>query len=109
MHPGFSEIWGVMHDNLTLSIGTLYSFLLALARIGSALTFVPLPGISAGPQPVRAAFVLASTIALYSRWPVVNSGEVSLATLVIWIAAEATLGLAIGVCVAIALEGFSFA
>jgi flagellar biosynthetic protein FliR len=98
-----------MHDRLTLSIGTLYSFLLALARVGSAVSFVPLPGVNAASQPVRAAFALACTVALYARWPVVNDAEVGVTTLVVWIAAEAALGIAMGVCVAIALEGFAFA
>ena len=98
-----------MHDSLTLSIGTLYSFLLALARVAAALTFVPLPSITAAPQPIRAAFALACTFALYSQWPAVDAAEVSGATLAVWIAGEAALGIAIGVCVAIGLEGFSFA
>ncbi len=98
-----------MHDSFTLSIDTLYSFLLALARVASALTFVPLPGMAAAPQPVRAAFALACTMALYSRWPAVHAGDVAGGTFMVWMAAEAALGIAIGVCVAIALEGFTFA
>ena len=98
-----------MHDSLTLSTDTLYAFLLALARIASALSFVPMPGLTAAPEPVRAAFALACTIALFGIWPVVHAADVTGATLIIWIAAEAALGIAIGVCVAIALEGFTFA
>ena len=98
-----------MHDSLTLSTDTLYSFLLALARIASALAFVPLPGLTAAPQPVRAGFALACTFALYSLWPVVHAAQVTGATLIQWVAAEASIGIAIGVCVAISLEGFAFA
>jgi flagellar biosynthesis protein FliR len=98
-----------MHDSVTLSMSALFSFLLAFARIGAALSFVPLPGMAAAPQPVRAAFALVCTIALYSLWPAVNAGGVSGAMLLVWIAAEAALGIAIGVCVTVALEGFSFA
>lgn len=98
-----------MHDSLTISIGTLYSFLLALTRVASAMVFVPLPGITAAPQPIRAAFALACTCALYARWPAAPSADVTGGTLITWVAAEAALGIAIGVCVAIALEGFSFA
>ncbi|MGA7237295.1 MAG: flagellar biosynthetic protein FliR [Bryobacteraceae bacterium] len=98
-----------MHDSLTLSTDTLYSFLLALARVASALTFVPLPGITAAPQPVRAAFALTCTFTLYGLWPAVHAPDVTGATLIVWVAAEASLGIAIGVCVAIALEGFTFA
>src|ERR1700719_3352760 len=99
----------VMQGSLTLSTDTLYSFLLALARIASALTFVPLPGLTAAPQPVRAAFALACTFALYARWPAVDAANVTGATLIAWAAAEAAMGIGIGVCVAIALEAFTFA
>ncbi len=98
-----------MHDSFVLSTGTLLAFLLTLARIGGALTFVPLPGLTASPQPVRAAFALACTFALYSRWPVVDADSITGGTLVVWVAAEAALGMAIGLCVAIALESFAFA
>ncbi len=98
-----------MHGSLTLSIDTLYAFLLALARVASALSFVPIPGLTAAPEPVRAAFALACTIALFDRWPVVHAAQVTGATLIVWVAAEAAVGIAIGVCVAIALEGFTFA
>ena len=45
-----------MPANLTLSAGTLFGFLLVLARVGGALVFVPLPGVKGAPEPVRAAF-----------------------------------------------------
>ena len=37
-----------MPTSVTLSIGTLYAFLLVLARVSGALVFVPLPGIKGG-------------------------------------------------------------
>jgi flagellar biosynthetic protein FliR len=98
-----------MPSDLTLSTATLYSFLLVLARVGSALVFVPLPGLNSAPQPVRAAFALACTFALYARWPVVEAAHVTIGTLIAWVAAEAAMGIGIGVCVAIALEAFAFA
>lgn len=98
-----------MPGSLTLSTATVYSFLLALMRVGCALVFVPLPGLSGAPQAVRAAFALACTFALYSQWPVVEVTHVKDATLIAWAASEAAMGIGIGVCVAIALEGFAFA
>jgi flagellar biosynthesis protein FliR len=98
-----------MHDSLVLSTTTLYAFLLTLARVGGALTFVPLPSMTAAPQPVRAAFALACTFALYARWPAINPDSVTGTTLIVWVVAEASLGIVIGLCVAIALESFSFA
>jgi flagellar biosynthetic protein FliR len=98
-----------MPGSLTLSTATLYSFLLALMRVGGALVFVPLPGMSGASQPVRAAFALACTFALYAQWPAVDAASVTGATLIAWAAAEAAIGIGIGVCVAIALEAFAFA
>jgi flagellar biosynthetic protein FliR len=94
---------------LTLSLSTLYAFLLVLARVGGALAFVPLPGIRGGPEPARAAFALGFTLALAARWPAIDGGAVTPARLIAWVAAEAALGIAIGVIVAIVLEAFSVA
>ena len=55
-----------MPANLTLSAGTLYGFLLLLARIGGSLIFVPLPGFKGAPEPARVALALGFTLALYS-------------------------------------------
>src|SRR5436305_5303147 len=98
-----------MPVNLTLSVGTLYAFLLVLARVAGAFSFVPLPGIKGVPEPVRAALALACTLALFARWPMVNASMVTISTLAAWVLAEAVLGLAIGISVAIVLEAFSMA
>ena len=74
-----------MPSNLTLSAGTLYGFLLVLARVGGALIFVPLPGIRGAPETVRAALALGFTVALFGRWPVVDAANVGVATLVGWV------------------------
>ena len=95
--------------DVTLSIGTLYAFLLVLARVSGALVFVPLPGITGGPLPARAALALGMTLALYGRWPAVNAGAVTAVRMVSWAAAEASVGIAIGMAVAIALEAFALA
>jgi len=98
-----------MPTSVTLSIGTLYAFLLVLARVSGALVFVPLPGIKGGPQPARAALALGMTLALYGRWPMVNAEAVTAMRMVSWAAAEASVGVAIGMAVAIALEAFTLA
>jgi flagellar biosynthetic protein FliR len=98
-----------MPANLTLSAGTLYGFLLVLARIGGSLIFVPLPGVKGAPEPARVALALGFTLALYSQWPVVRTDKVTVAALAGWVLAEAAVGLAIGVSVAIALEAFTLA
>jgi flagellar biosynthetic protein FliR len=97
-----------MPGSLTLSIGTLLGFLLVLVRVTGALVFIPLPGINAGPQPARAALAAGFTLALAARWPAIDAG-VTPALFVAWVLAEAALGIAIGVAVAIVLEAFTLA
>jgi flagellar biosynthetic protein FliR len=87
----------------------LFGFLLVLARVGGALVFVPLPGATAVLAPARAVLAVAFTLALVSRWPVLAGPPTGLGVLVCWVAAEAALGLAIGVAVAIVLEAFTLA
>lgn len=98
-----------MPANLTLSVGTLFAFLLVLVRVGGALVFVPLPGVKAAPEPVRAALALGFTLALFGRWPAVDASAVTLGALAGWAAAEAALGIGIGIAVAIVLEAFTLA
>ena len=98
-----------MPASVTLSAGTLYAFLLVLARVGGALIFVPLPGIKGGPLPARTALALGFTLALYGRWPAVNAEVVTGMRMAGWAAAEAAVGIAIGVSVAIVLEAFTLA
>lgn len=98
-----------MPGNLTISAGTLYAFLIVLARVGGALVFIPLPGIRGAAGPARAGLTLAFTLALAARWPTVDPSAVTAGTLLVWMAAEAALGIAIGISVAIALECFAMA
>ncbi len=98
-----------MHADLTLSTGTLFAFLLVLARVGGALVFVPLPGLKSSPDAVRAALSLAFTFALYGQWPPVEAAAVTSARLIGWTLSEAAVGIAIGVSVAIVLEAFLLA
>lgn len=97
------------YSNLALSAGTLYAFLLVLARASGALVFVPLPGIRGAPEPVRAALALGFTLALFGRWPAVDASHVDVATLAGWALSEAAIGLAIGISVAITLEALMLA
>jgi flagellar biosynthetic protein FliR len=96
-----------MRTDLTLSVGTLYAFLLVLVRVGGVLVFVPLPGIKGAPEPVRAALALGFTVALLRQWPLVETGNVTPATLAGWVLAEGAVGIAMGLCVAVVLETFA--
>jgi flagellar biosynthetic protein FliR len=98
-----------MPANLTLSVGTLYAFLLVLARVGGAFIFVPLPAVRSAPETARAVLAFGITLALMARWPSIEPAAVSAARLAGWAASEAAVGIAIGVAVSIVLEVFTLA
>ena len=98
-----------MPASVSLSTGTLYAFLLVLARVGGALVFVPLPGLRSAPEPARAALALGFTLALFPRWPAVTAGGVGTGQLIAWVLAESALGIAVGVMVALVLEALVLA
>jgi flagellar biosynthesis protein FliR len=95
-----------MGTDLTIDVGTLYAFLLVLARISGAFIFVPIPGIQAGPQIARALLSVSLTLALKPRWPVIDAAGISFPLLMGWLLAEAGMGLAVGLAVAFLTEGF---
>jgi flagellar biosynthetic protein FliR len=95
-----------MGTELKLELGTLYAFLLVLTRVSGVFVFVPLPGIKAGPEVVRAALAGSITLALFPSWPVISSSGLSFGTLVGWLLAEAGLGIGVGIAVAFLSEVF---
>jgi flagellar biosynthesis protein FliR len=92
--------------DLKLDAGTLYAFLLVLARFSGIFIFVPLPGIKAGPEAPRVVLSVGLTLALISRWPVVDATAVNVMLLTGWILGEAAMGIAVGLAVAFLAEGF---
>jgi flagellar biosynthetic protein FliR len=98
-----------MSAELTLSPSALYGFALVLARVSGALVFVPLPGMNAVPPAARVILAGGVTVALASRWPMVDSGSISPARLAGWALAEGATGAAIGLAAALVLETFILA
>ena len=98
-----------MPQHLTISLATVLGFVLVLTRVTGAFIFVPLPGINAGPQMARTVMSLCITLALVPKWPQVNLTEPYIGGLVVAMAAEATLGLTIGVAVSVLSESFLMA
>jgi flagellar biosynthesis protein FliR len=94
-----------MHADITFNLSTVYGFLLVLARVSGVLTFVPIPGFSAGADSSRIVLSLALTMALAPAWPAVTLDGPVWGRLLGWMAAEAAFGLTIGVAVAFLLEG----
>jgi len=70
-----------MPGELTVPLGALAGFLLVLARVGGAFIFVPLPGVSAGPELARAVLAAGVTVALFPVWPIVAIGEIGVGRL----------------------------
>jgi flagellar biosynthetic protein FliR len=95
-----------MGTDLTLDAGTLYAFLLTLARVSGTFIFVPLPGIKAGPEAARAVLAISLTLALAPRWPAIDASGVNILLLTGWILAEAAMGIAVGLVVSFLTEGF---
>jgi len=95
--------------SLTLSTGLLAGFLLVLVRVAAIFALVPLPGIRSAPESGRLVLSLAVTLALFPRWPAVPPEAVQPTAIVVWMAAEAALGAAIGLAVAVIFEGFAMA
>jgi flagellar biosynthetic protein FliR len=95
-----------MGTELHLDVGTLYAFLLVLARISGAFIYIPLPGIKSGPEVARAVLSVSMTFVLFPRWPVIDPAQINLALLIGWMCAEAGIGLAVGLAVAFVTEGF---
>jgi flagellar biosynthetic protein FliR len=98
-----------MPAELTISTGTLYGFLCVLARVGGALTFVPLPGVRAAIEPARACLALGFTVALAPRWPSVDAQNAPATWLAGLVLSEAAAGIAIGVAIAVVIEAFALA
>ena len=98
-----------MQNELTFSTGTLFAFLLVLARVAGAVIFVPLPGLKSAPDAARAVLAVGFTFALFGQWPVVDAGSMTPSRLIGWIFAESAIGLVIGISTAIVLECFTMA
>src|SRR5947209_1466660 len=96
-----------MPGQLTLSIATLHGFLLVLARVAAAFTFVPLPQLKYSSTAARIVLSLTITMALRHAWRANSSTE--LGALLGAMAAEAGFGIAIGLVVALISEAFTLA
>jgi flagellar biosynthetic protein FliR len=102
-----------MGAQLTISVATLYGFLLVLTRVSATFVFVPLPQLRNSSTSARVVLSLAVTAALQPAWqptPVsLDGGLVELWTLLERMAAEAGFGVAIGLVVALLTESFTLA
>ena len=96
-----------MHGELTFPVSTILSFLGVLARMLGVFVFVPLPLKDAGPSLPRIAWALGATLALYTRWPVLQLNSVTFTTMLALVIPDALLGIAIGLLVAFLAEALT--
>jgi flagellar biosynthetic protein FliR len=94
---------------LEISLGTLYAFLLVLARVSGFIVFLPIPGFRNTLDAVRVVLAVAITLALSPVWPALPNATPSLAQLTGWAFSEAGFGLAAGLAVAFLTETFQIA
>jgi flagellar biosynthetic protein FliR len=97
-----------MPGEITFSPGTLFGFLLTLARVAGVVAFLPLPGVRRTPEVTRVVLALALTFCLLPKWPAsaIAAGEATLGRLTAAALTETAYGLAIGVAVSFLIESF---
>jgi|YNPMSStandDraft_1061717.scaffolds.fasta_scaffold04962_9 flagellar biosynthetic protein FliR len=95
-----------MPVELKIPLDSLYGFLLVLARVSGALSFVPMPGLRAAPVVGRAMAALALTIALHPVWPRLAARPLTPGELAMGLLAELAFGAAVGLAVAFLNEAF---
>src|SRR5690349_14994020 len=98
-----------MPASLTLSLSTVFGFLLVLARVGGAFVFLPVPGVKDGPQVARVVLALALTCSLYPIWPAPPAAGFAVSRMASILISEAAFGVTAGLAVAFLAEGFLFA
>lgn len=98
-----------MPNELTFSLSTLYSFLLVLVRVSSAMIFVPVPGTKNAPDAPRVIFSVCLTFALLPAWPAPPDPNPGAGLITAWLLSEAAFGITVGLAVAFLAESFVFA
>jgi flagellar biosynthetic protein FliR len=98
-----------MPVELRIEEATLWAFLLVVARVGGALSFVPMPGWRNAPPLARAVAAVTLALALAPVWPQVAWEGWGPGALALWMVAEAAFGAAIGLAVAFLNEAFVLA
>lgn len=98
-----------MPIDLTLPQMGLWSFLLALARVGGVVALVPVPGWRRAPEMTRIVLAVCLTLALSPVWPVSPSQDPGAGQIAGWIFSETLLGLSMGLAVNLVVEGFAIA
>lgn len=89
--------------------GQVFGYLLVLARLGSALMFLPAFGETQIPMQVRLYFALVLVLALYPATPVPAASPDAPVAYVLMLASEVTVGLWIGLTARVLYAALEFA
>jgi flagellar biosynthesis protein FliR len=98
-----------MHADSLFTYATLFGFLFTLARISCVFAFLPLGAFRAAPEASKIVLALAFTVILWPEWKGTVSNDATIGRILAGVAGEASLGLAIGMAVALVLEVFQVA
>ena len=94
-----------MRGDATFPLAALFGFLFVLARVAGVFVFVPIPGMKRGLDMARTVLALGMTLALYPRWPAMET-DAPLGAFAFGLLSEAALGITIGMGVSFLLEAF---
>jgi flagellar biosynthesis protein FliR len=99
-----------MRGDVAIPAQTLTAFLLVMARMGGLLLFIPAPGVRQGPEAAKIVFSAAAALTMVPFWwhqpgPIFTEPGHFLAAML----AEAALGTAIGLAVALLAESLIMA
>ncbi len=89
--------------------GQVFGYMLVVARLGSALMFLPAFGEATVPMRARLSFALVLCLALYPATPVPPIQPGPLGPMALLFAAEVTVGLWIGLTARVIFSGLEFA
>lgn len=98
-----------MPVRIHFEFAAIVGFLLTITRVGSALFFLPLPGLRDAVGVVRVALVVGLSFCLLPFWPAVKMDALSGGRFTMAVLAEAAAGLLIGLAIAFLHESFQFA
>lgn len=85
-----------MPAEVTLSLSTLYGFMLVLARVSGLFALAPLPGFQNGPPMARIVLSVSITLALWPAWPRVDAARAGAPRMLLWMLPELAVGVTIG-------------
>jgi flagellar biosynthetic protein FliR len=98
-----------MPGEIRLPFLLVLGFFLVLARVGGALSFVPMPGLKDLSGVARVALVFGLTLALLPVWPRIPVEQAEAGAVAMWLLSEVAFGVTVGLAIAFLNEAFVLA